>query len=67
MFDFHPYLCIRNEIKTRYGAYRMFYAIFCVLAVVMFATVAGDGFISAEQRPERESWKYQLEMILGGW
>jgi len=43
---------------------RAFIVSFCIL-VIWFETL-GDSWISTEQRPERESWRYQLEMVIGG-
>jgi len=40
--------------------------LYIVLLVILWADVCGDGFISTAQRPERESYRYQLEMILKG-
>lgn len=35
--------------------------------IILHSTTTGDSFISTDQRPERESWRYQLEMIIGGY
>ena len=59
-------LCIRKQNKPRYSHYRTLLMVFLAICVVMFLfSVAGDGFIQIDY-PERESWRNQLEMIIGG-
>jgi len=40
--------------------------LYIILLVIIWAESLGDGWISTAQRPERESYRYQLEMILKG-
>lgn len=37
-----------------------------LLLLTIWAESLGDGWISTDQRPERESWDCQLQMIIGG-
>ena len=37
------------------------------LCLTIWAESLGDGWISTDQKPERESWKYRIEMIIGGY
>lgn len=66
------------QVQTREGLFRRYlsadkFGLFIrglpfslALALILWASVLGDGFISTDQRPERESWRSQLEMIIGG-